>query len=68
MSNLNITIFGNKVFLEILNELSLFKKAKIKLVEDKDINASNESLGEGIIIFFLEEKNLNFMVPHFSSK
>ena len=30
MNNLTISIFGNKIFLEIINELKLFSKFKIK--------------------------------------
>ena len=36
MSNLTISIFGNKIFLEILDELKLFSKFKIEYYKDLD--------------------------------
>ena len=34
MNDLIISIFGNKIFLEIINELKLFRKSKINFVKD----------------------------------
>ena len=34
MTNLTISIFGNKIFSEILNEMKLFSKYKIEYYED----------------------------------
>ena len=37
MNNLTISIFGNKSFLEIINEIKLFSKFKIKYYENLDL-------------------------------
>ena len=37
MTDLTISIFGNKIFLEILNEMKLFSKYKIKYYEDLNL-------------------------------
>ena len=37
MTNLTISIFGNKVFSEILNEMKLFSKYKIEYYEDLNL-------------------------------
>ena len=34
MSNLTISIFGNKIFFEIINELKLFPEYEIKYYEN----------------------------------
>ena len=57
MDNLTISIFGNKIFSEILNELKLFSKYKIKFYDNlnsclKDCNRRNH-----LIIFFITKEN-----------
>ena len=37
MTDLTISIFGNKIFSEILNEMKLFSKYKIKHYEDLNL-------------------------------
>ena len=37
MTDLTISIFGNKIFSEILNEIKLFSKYKIKYYEDLNL-------------------------------
>ena len=37
MSNVTISIFGNKIFSEILNEMRLFSGYKIKYYEDLNL-------------------------------
>ena len=37
MSNLTISIFGNKIFLEIINEIKLFSQFQIKYYDDLDL-------------------------------
>ena len=37
MSNFTISIFGSKIFLEIINEVKLFSKFNIKYYEDLDL-------------------------------
>ena len=61
MSNLTISIFGNKIFLDIINEIKLFSKFKIKYYEDLDLcvkDAENQNL---LVIFFVDKKDLSFL-------
>ena len=37
MTNVTISIFGNKIFSEILNEMKLFSEYKIKYYEDLNL-------------------------------
>tara|TARA_Y100000590_G_scaffold421732_1_gene525742 strand:+ start:700 stop:1338 length:639 start_codon:yes stop_codon:yes gene_type:complete len=57
MSNLNISIFGNKIFLEILNEIKLFTKFKIKLYEDLDLCIQDATKLNLLVIFFVNKEN-----------
>ena len=59
MKNLTVSIFGNKVFLEILKELNLFKNTEIKLIENVENDIPNKDPNKNIIIFFLSEKNID---------
>ena len=55
-----ISIFGNKIFLEIINEIKLLPKFEIKHYENFDLclkNARNENL---LTIFFLNNSTFNF--------
>jgi len=62
MNNLIVSIFGNKVFLEILEELNLFKNTEIKFIDNGNDDIIRETSNKNIIIFFLNEKN----VEHYS--
>ena len=44
MKNLTVSIFGNKVFLEILKELNLFKNTEIKFIENVEDEILNKVL------------------------
>jgi len=60
MSNITISIFGNKIFLEIINEIELFSEFKIKYYNDLNLcvkDAENQNL---LTIFFISDKNLSF--------
>ena len=59
MKNLTVSIFGNKVFLEILKELNLFKNTEIKFIENVEDEILNKASNKNIIIFFLNEKNMD---------
>ena len=54
MNNLIISIFGNKIFFEILNELKSFSNCKLNFFDD--LNSSNENTlkNSHLAIFFLE--------------
>ena len=57
MDNLTISIFGNKIFLEILNEIKLFSKYRSKYYENLDLCIKESIKLNKLIIFFLTESN-----------
>ena len=60
MSDLTISIFGNKIFLEILNEMKLFSKYKIKYYEDLNLCVNDAKKKNQLVIFFVSGLNRNF--------
>jgi len=61
MSNLTISIFGNKIFLDIINEVKLFSEFKIKYYEDLDLCVKDAENGNLLVIFFVDKKDLSFL-------
>jgi len=57
MNDLTISILGNQIFSEIMSELKLFSRFKIKSYEDLDSYAKNITQSEQLIIFFLTSAN-----------
>ena len=64
MSNLTISIFDNKSFLEIINEIKLFSKFKIKYYENLDLCIKDAEKQNLLAIFFVDEKNKNFFIKN----
>ena len=60
MTNFTISIFGNKSFSEILNEMELFSKYKIKYYEDFSLCVNDAEKKNQLVIFFVSELNKNF--------
>ena len=60
MSNLTISIFGNKSFLEIINEIEFFSKFKIKYYEDLDLCVKDAEKQNLLVIFFINKENKHF--------
>ena len=60
MSNVTISIFGNKVFSEILNEMRLFSKYKIKYYEDLNLCLDDAKKKNHLVIFFVSGLDKNF--------
>ena len=60
MSNLTISIFGNKTFLEILNELKLFSSYKIEYCDSLDFYAK-DSNNKKIVVFFVKKTNKDLL-------
>ena len=60
MSNLTISIFGNKIFLEIINEIKLFSKFKIKYYEDLNLCIKDAEKQNLLAVLFINEKNKSF--------
>ena len=61
MSNLTISIFNNKIFLEIINEIKLFSKFKFRHYEDLDMCVKNAEKQNSLVVFFLNEKVKNYL-------
>jgi len=57
MDNLTISILGNQIFSEIISELKLFSRFKIKFYGDLDSYAKDITQSEQLIIFFLTSAN-----------
>ena len=60
MDNSTISIFGNKIFLEIINEMHLFSKFKAKYYKDLDLCLKDAEVENQIIVFFVNESNKFF--------
>ena len=57
MDNLTISILGNQIFSEIISELKLFSRFKIKFYGYLDSYAKDITQSEQLIIFFLTSAN-----------
>ena len=55
-----ISIFGNKIFSEILNEMKLFSKYKVKYYDDIDLCVKDAENNNQFVVFFVSKVNLNF--------
>ena len=60
MTDLTISIFGNKIFSEILNEMKLFSKYKIKHYEDLNLCVNDAKKKNQLVIFFVSGLKKNF--------
>ncbi len=58
MNNITISILGNQLFLEIVNEIKLFSEFTIKYYNSLD-KLVNERMENNIVIFFPSESNLS---------
>ena len=61
MDNHTISIFGSKIFLEIINELKLFPKFKIKFYDNLDLCIKDAEKESQLVVFFVNELNKNFL-------
>ena len=52
-----ISIFGNKIFLEILNEIKIFSKYKIKYYDKIDLCIKDAEKKDQLAVFFISESN-----------
>ena len=60
MDNLTISIFGNKIFLEIINEIKLFSKFKVKYYDDLDSCVKDAEKQNLLVIFFVSKDVMSF--------
>mgnify|MGYP000904857875 CR=1 FL=1 len=57
MPNISISIFGNQILSEIINEIKLFSKYEIKFYDNLNLCTKNAKYGENLVIFFLTKVN-----------
>ena len=55
-----ISIFGNKIFSEILNEMKLFSNYKVKYYDDIDLCVKDAENNNHFVVFFVYKVNKNF--------
>ena len=60
MDNYTISIFGNKIFLEIIEEIKLFSKFKTKYYEDLHLCIEDAKKHNLLVIFFVTKSNMSF--------
>jgi len=60
MTNSTISIFGNKIFLEIINEVKLFSKFRVKYYEDLNLCEQDAEKYNSIVIFFVGKKDIGY--------
>ena len=61
MDNHTISIFGSKIFLEIINEVKLFSKFKIKFYDNLGLCIKDAEKESQLVVFFINELNKNFL-------
>ena len=61
MDNHTISIFGSKIFLEIINEVKLFSRFKIKFYDNLDLCIKDAEKESQLVVFFVNELNKNFL-------
>ena len=61
MNNHTISIFGSKIFLEIINEVKLFSRFKIKFYDNLDLCIKDAEKESQLVVFFVNELNKNFL-------
>jgi len=59
MTDLTISIFGSKIFFEIVNETKLFAKFKIKFYEDLGLCIKQANKENLLVIFFINQKDIS---------
>ena len=52
MANLTISIFGNQIFSEIINEIKLFSKFEVKFYDNLDLCIKDAENHNRLVIFF----------------
>ena len=60
MKNFTLSIFSNQIFLEIISEIKLFSKFKIKYFEEFENQENNLDKVKNLLIFFYNENNRKF--------
>tara|TARA_Y100001970_G_scaffold290637_1_gene425122 strand:- start:914 stop:1537 length:624 start_codon:yes stop_codon:yes gene_type:complete len=66
MDNFTISIFANKIFFEIMKEIKLFSKFKLKHYEDLDLCLKDAEKESQLIVFF-DQSLCNTKIKNFPS-
>ena len=61
MGKLTISIFGNQIFSEIINELKLFSKYKLKFYDNLDLYTKDAMDHDQLVIFFITKTNKKYL-------
>ena len=57
MNNFSISIFNNKTFFQIIKEIKLFSKYKIKHYEDFNLCVKDAEKGNHLVVFFIKHSD-----------
>ena len=60
MDKLTISIFGNQIFSEIINEIKLFSKFKLKFYDNLDLCTKDAESYDQLVVFFITETNKKY--------
>ena len=60
MDKLTISIFGNQIFSEIMSEIKLFSKFKLKFYDNLDLFMKDAVNHEQLVIFFITEADKKY--------
>jgi len=60
MTDLTISIFGNKIFLEIIKEIKLFSKFRFKYYENLNLCVQDAEKYNSLGIFFVGKKDISY--------
>ena len=60
MDKLTILVFGNQIFSEIINEIKLFSKFKLKFYDNLDLCIKDAANYNQLVIFFIIEANKQY--------
>jgi len=60
MDKLTISIFGNQIFSEIINEIKLFSKFEVKFYDNLDLCIKDAANYNQLVIFFIIEANKQY--------
>ena len=64
MTNLTISIFGSKIFLEIINEIKLFSKFKIQYYENLNLCVRDAEKHNSLVVFFIRKKDISYFIKN----
>jgi len=66
MDKFNISIFNNKTFFQIINEIKLFSKYKINHYEDLNLCKKDAKQGNHVVVFFINSQSEKYDFPSIS--